>query len=194
MRNSRTGSDLSHNEATIEQPDIERAAVIVRAHLLCGDIGDFGGLPTSAIRAIVWKGQASLDKRLKAITSPRAQKLLSGALREAGETVAVYAQYLITSGSAGGQSGGKHQHVVSAPNTPPNNEFGDLANGIEVLQPEPLEVIVQATAAHSVPLEFGTSKMAPRPFFRPAREAKKKEARAKFAKTVDQIVKGGAGG
>lgn len=53
MRNSRTGSDLSHNEATIEQSDIERAAVIVRAHLLCGDIGDFGGLPTSAIRAIV---------------------------------------------------------------------------------------------------------------------------------------------
>lgn len=137
----------------------------------------------------VWKGQASLDKRLKAITSPRAQKMLGGALKEAGDLIGTYAQKLITTGAQSGKG-----HVVSAPNTPPNNEFGDLANGFEVLQPSPLEVVVQATAAHSVPLEFGTSKMASRPFFRPAREAKKKEARAKFAKTVDQIVKGGAGG
>jgi hypothetical protein len=34
--------------------------------------------------------------------------------------------------------------------------------------------------------------MEARPFFRPARDKKKKEARAKFAKAVDYIAKGGA--
>ncbi|OHD07565.1 HK97-gp10 family putative phage morphogenesis protein [Sphingopyxis sp. RIFCSPHIGHO2_12_FULL_65_19] len=140
-----------------------------------------------------WSGRGSLEKRLKAITSPRAKRLLGAALREAGETIAVHAQHLITSGSSSGQSGGKHQHVVSAPNTPPNNEFGDLAEGIEVLQPSDEEVVVQANAAHSAPLEWGTSKMEARPYFRPARDAKKKEARKKFAEAVDHIVRGGAG-
>lgn len=53
MRNEYPRSSFPLDEAPTEQSDIERAAVIVRAHLLCGDIGDFGGLPTSAIRAIV---------------------------------------------------------------------------------------------------------------------------------------------
>lgn len=53
MRHERQGSDLSHNEAATEQTNIERAAVIVRANILCGPLGKLAGLSASDIRAIV---------------------------------------------------------------------------------------------------------------------------------------------
>lgn len=135
----------------------------------------------------VWSGQASLEKRLKGITSPRAQKMLGAALLEAGETIATYAQVSITRGAVSGKG-----HVPSKPGQPPSADTHVLANNIEVTQPEALEVVVSSNAPYSTPLEFGTSKMEARPFFRPARDAKKKEVRAKFAKAVDRIAKGGA--
>lgn len=135
----------------------------------------------------VWKGQASLDKRLKAITSPRAQKLLSGALKEAGDLIGTYAQKLITTGAQSGKG-----HVPSKPGEPPQNDSGVLANNIEVTQPEPLEVVISSNATYASALEMGTSKMEARPYFRPARDAKKKEARKRFAQQVDRIVKGAA--
>lgn len=135
----------------------------------------------------VWKGQASLDKRLKAITSPRAQKMLGGALKEAGDLIGTYAQKLITTGAVSGKG-----HVPSKPGEPPQNDSGVLANNIEVTQPEPLEVVISSNAPYATALELGTSKMAARPYFRPARDAKKKEARKRFAQQVDKIVKGAA--
>lgn len=137
----------------------------------------------------VWSGRASLEKRLKAITSPRAQKMLGAALFEAGDTIATYAQKLITTGAVSGKG-----HVPSKPGEPPSNDSGVLANNIEVTQPEPLEVVISSNAPYATALELGTSKMEARPYFRPARDAKKKEARKRFAEQVDKIVKGGAGG
>jgi len=135
----------------------------------------------------VWSGQASLDKRLKAIRSPRAQKLLGGALKEAGDLIGTYAQKLITTGAVSGKG-----HVPSNPGEPPQNDSGVLANNIEVIQPEIDEVVVSSNAPYATELEMGTSKMEARPYFRPARDAKKREARAKFAKAVDHIARGGA--
>lgn len=135
----------------------------------------------------VWSGQASLDKRLKAITSPRAQKLLGGALKEAGDLIATYAQKSITTGAVSGKN-----HVPSKPGEPPSNDSGVLANNIEVTQPEVLEVVISSNAPYATSLELGTSKMSARPYFRPARDAKKKEARKRFAEQVDKIVKGAA--
>lgn len=146
----------------------------------------------------VWKGQASLGKRLKAITSPRAQKMLGAALFEAGETIAVYAQRSITAGAVSGRG-----HTPSAPGTPPSNDSGVLASNIEVTQPATLEVVVSSNAPYSAIHEFGGTienafgngtkvTLPARPFFRPARDAKRKEARKRFAEQVDRIVKGAA--
>jgi len=140
----------------------------------------------------VWKGQASLERRLKAINSPRAQKLLGAALFSIGDDVKNDMQDSIMRGSASGQAGGKHQHVRSKPGEPPQNESGTLHNNIEVTQPEDLVVIVASNAAHSTPLEFGTSKMAARPFARPARDKNRRPGRKKLAEAVDRIVKGAA--
>jgi HK97 gp10 family phage protein len=51
-----------------------------------------------------------------------------------------------------------------------------LANNIETTQPETLKVEVISNAPHSIPLEFGTSKMQARPFMRPAALKKQGEA------------------
>lgn len=134
-----------------------------------------------------WSGRGSLERRLRLITSPSAKRQLGAALREAGELIATYAQISITTGAQSGRN-----HVPSAPNTPPNNDSGVLANNIEVTQPADDEVIISSNAPYATALELGTSKMAARPYFRPARDAKKKEARKKFAKAVDRIVRGGA--
>lgn len=65
---------------------------------------------------------------------------------------------------------GKRTHQASAPGQPPANDTGFLANNIkaEVNQTEPMTVELRSLAPYSVHLEYGTTKMAARPFLRPA--------------------------
>ena len=56
-----------------------------------------------------------LQKRLRALRSRKAEKLLEGALHAGADMIASEAKLSITRGSAGGQSGGKHQHIPSLP-------------------------------------------------------------------------------
>jgi HK97 gp10 family phage protein len=139
-----------------------------------------------------FRNKDKLQRRLRAIASPKGVKFLESAMFAGADLIADQAKHLIMAGSAAGQSGGKHQHVPSASGQPPNNEFGDLIRGIEVSRTGKLEYTVSASAAHSAPLEFGTSTMAARPFMRPARDAKRREAQALWAKAVDRVVKGAA--
>ena len=140
----------------------------------------------------VWKGQASLERRLKAINSPRATKQLGEALFSIGEDVKDAMQDSIMRGSSAGQSGGKHQHIRSKPGDPPSNETQNLHDKIEVTQPERLVVEVASNAGYSSDLEFGTSKMAARPFARPARDKSRRPGRKKMAEAVEHILKGAA--
>ncbi len=105
-------------------------------------------------------------------------------LREGGERVQTRAQTSITEGSVSGK-----QHVPSAPGSPPNNDTGDLANGIETVRMGRLHIRVQATAEHSVPLEYGTSRMAERPFMRPARDAERAPLRSDLVKAANQAIR-----
>lgn len=109
---------------------------------------------------------------------------VSKALFMAGEVVEGEAARSITTGSAGGQKGGKHQHVRSRPGEAPNEEFGGLARNIETVQVEPFRVEVSSNAPYSVALEFGTSKMAARPFMSPAVQATRKKVQQIIADAV----------
>jgi HK97 gp10 family phage protein len=64
---------------------------------------------------------------------------------------------------------GKGFHRASAPGQPPANDTGFLASSI-FAEPIKGEVAtkIEARAPYAVHLEFGTAKMAPRPFIRPA--------------------------
>jgi HK97 gp10 family phage protein len=93
----------------------------------------------------------------------------------AGDIVAADAHLSITTGTSSGRKTKKHLHVASAPGEAPNNDQGGLVSGIKVLQVEPLRVLIVSTAPYSKNLEYGTSKMAARPFMGPAADRTRKE-------------------
>lgn len=61
------------------------------------------------------------------------------------------------------------EHVASAPGEPPASDTGRLANSIRTeYNVATLTGRVVADAAYAAYLEYGTQRMAPRPFLRPA--------------------------
>jgi hypothetical protein len=128
------------------------------------------------------------DKHLK-----RLRGMTVGMRREATKLVmtladmhATEAALLITTGGGFGQS-----HVVSKPGQPPNADTGALDRSVHAERVSPLKARSVADAPHAVPLEFGTSEMAERPFMRPAAKKVRKEAKALSEAAVRRIKKGG---
>lgn len=129
--------------------------------------------------------------RLKSLSGPEFARQVGAVLFNSADTLVKEAQGLIVAGSASGSSGGKHQHVPSRPGEPPNNFSGVLKDHIEALHVEPLRVEVSAKAPYAAALEFGTSKMAERPYMRPATANTRQEIVETVRKAVAKIVRGG---
>lgn len=129
------------------------------------------------------RGLKSHVARLKALPA-LAERYVSQAVFSAAELIAVEAQLSITRGSVSGKG-----HVVSKPGEPPNNDSGRLAGSIEATRNGKLKSKVTANSGYASNLEFGTSKMAARPFMRPARDKKKDEARDLVVKGLNAALK-----
>lgn len=68
------------------------------------------------------------------------------------------------------------EHQASAPGEAPANDTGRLAGSIDAkYEPEKLTGIIGAHTDYAAYLEYGTSKMEPRPYMRPALMNKKDE-------------------
>ena len=80
-------------------------------------------------------------------------------------------------------------HVPSKPGEFPNRDTGVLQGGLETQRTGPVTAEVRSTALYAAPLEFGTSRMAARPYMRPSRDAKRKEIERLFATEIDKLVK-----
>lgn len=122
--------------------------------------------------------------RLKRISGPEMIREVGKALYVAGQEIEIEAEISITTGSVSGK-----RHIASKPGEPPNRDTGTLDNNIETVLVAPLRVEVSSNAAHSAPLEFGTSKMAARPFMRPAAQKKRAEATRIVRDAVARVVK-----
>lgn len=129
------------------------------------------------------KGARAHIRRLNALASATTEREIGAALFAAGELIQTEAQRSITAGAVSGRG-----HVPSAPGEPPNNDTGVLANNIETTQPARTRVLVTSNAGYSAALEFGTGKIAARPFMRPARDAKKAEAKALVERALNRAV------
>lgn len=129
-------------------------------------------------------GAKSHIARLRKLAGEQMVREVGKALFAAGEAIQVEAQISITSGAVSGK-----KHVASTPGEPPNNDTGVLAGNIETTQVAPLVVEVSSNAPYAAPLEFGTSKMAARPYMGPARDAKKAEVTQLVRQAVDHAVK-----
>jgi len=122
--------------------------------------------------------------RLHKLAGPDMTRYVGKALFASGEMIQVEAQIGITTGAVSGKN-----HVPSAPGQYPNQDTGVLGNNIETVQKEPLLVEVSSNAPYSAALEFGTSRMAARPFMSTARDAKRKEAEQLVKQAVAAAVR-----
>lgn len=77
-------------------------------------------------------------------------------------------------------------HQASAPGQAPMSDTGRLASSIEFDQIGPLTATVGSNLIYAKWLEYGTRKMAPRPFFRPAVERMRKD----FSKRLEAAISG----
>lgn len=114
------------------------------------------------------------DRFLKRLQGARgASRAVARALYVAGQEIESEAERSITEGSVSGAG-----HVPSLPGEPPNRDTGHLDTNIEttIEAQNPPTVHVTSHASYSAALEFGTSRMAERPFMRPAAEKKRKRA------------------
>lgn len=112
-----------------------------------------------------------LEKAKKGI----ADGLMAVALMAQGE-----AQKSILRGKKTGRiyKRGKKSHQASAPGEAPANDFGFLSNNIKAdVDYAEITATLRSLAPYSVHLEYGTRKMAARPFFRPAVENIKPQAK-----------------
>ena len=129
-------------------------------------------------------GRDGVKRRLDALSGREKVELVGRALFVGGDMLKAEAAHLITQGAVSGKS-----HVPSLPGEPPNEDTGLLRSRIEVNQVAPLRVQVSSNAPYAAALEFGTSKMAERPYMRPATQRKRKEIVALVQKAVRLATK-----
>ena len=124
--------------------------------------------------------------RLKRMAQ-RTPQQVAQALYSAGQLIELDMERSITAGSISGAG-----HVASLPGQPPNNDTGGLVRTIETRIGGPNLVIVSAggpAAPYAVPLELGSSKMAARPYARPATERNRRKVAELVGDAVNITIK-----
>ena len=130
------------------------------------------------------KGRKAHIARLKSLSGGSMEREVGKALFAGGDRIRVAAQISLTTGATSGKF-----HVPSAPGSAPNQDTGVLGNNIENVQVEPLLVEVSSNASYSSALEFGTSRMEPRPFMAPARDAERGNVERLVVEAVKRVAK-----
>lgn len=125
---------------------------------------------------------------LRGIAGPEMTRRVGQALFVGGQAIQVEAQLSITQGAVSGKG-----HIASRPGQPPNQDTGVLANNIETVQVAPLRVEVSSNAPYAAHLEFGASKMAERPYMRPAAAKKLKEVGELVRRAVQSTIRSSTG-
>ncbi|NBC37360.1 HK97 gp10 family phage protein [Novosphingobium sp. FSY-8] len=122
----------------------------------------------------------------------RLRGLRTGAIDAAGKVVFVGSDMVraeaFRSISAGAVSG--KGHVPSKPGEPPNRDTGVLQAHITNTKTGALSAEVRSDAPYALGLETGTSKVAARPYMRPARDKMAPVIRKLFAQELGKILKG----
>ena len=95
-----------------------------------------------------------------------------------GETVRRYRE-----GSSEG-----YDHVASVAGDPPNTDNGDLVRSIQI-EVKPNEVFVGSSLPYAAHLEFGTRRMAARPWLVPALESRSREINRLFRNAIEKTSK-----
>jgi HK97 gp10 family phage protein len=111
--------------------------------------------------------------------NPGVRDRVGQALFVAAGEIQTEARHLISEGSVSGKG-----HVASLPGEPPNMDTRHLMNNIEAYRTGETSAEVRSEASYAAALEFGTSKMAPRPYMKPATDRK----RGRITQLVHAVV------
>jgi HK97 gp10 family phage protein len=133
-------------------------------------------------------GAEEVQAKLNKITS-QAKKLIGHAVFKGVTDVESEAKKSIQMGGKSGivysRYNPKRKHRASAPGEPPASDTGFLVNNIKRhMSGDNLEGEVRSRADYSKFLEFGTSKMLPRPFMFPALEKNRGKIKQRIEKAV----------
>lgn len=130
------------------------------------------------------RGARARAANIRRLAGPEMVRRVGAALFAGGQGIQVEAQISITNGAVSGKG-----HVPSRPGEPPNQDTGVLGNNIETVQVAPLRVEVSSNAQYAAALEYGTSKMAERPYMRPAVAKQRGEVVALVRRAVASVTK-----
>ena len=135
-------------------------------------------------------GLAAVLKNLEALHS-RAEAEAGKAIRTTAQMIRSEAIRSIKSHQSSGNAykRGNVTHTASAPGNPPNQDRGHLARNIRVELHDDLTATVGSYATYSESLEFGTRKMAARPFMTPAVEGQREKHSQRMVEAIRRAVK-----
>lgn len=133
-------------------------------------------------------GAKAHKARLSRLRSPAMVHEVGKAVKVAADLIRRDAQTSITTGAVSGKN-----HKPSAPGEAPNNDSGNLASDGNIISERTglTQAEVSSNAEYSAALEFGTSRMAARPFMQPAANRNRKKATALVTEAVKRVSKGG---
>ncbi|MFE0754173.1 HK97 gp10 family phage protein [Inquilinus sp. NPDC058860] len=112
--------------------------------------------------------------------------------REVGKAVVAAANLVAAEAAASIAAGwiSGPDHVPSKPGEPPNADTGRLHGAIDVVRRGETAAEVVSAAPYAADLEFGTARVAARPYLRPATAKKRQDA---VALIVQAVRRGQAG-
>lgn len=131
-------------------------------------------------------------KRINGMAKADVAKAAARGLYKAGQLIETTAKQSITEGAVSGAA-----HVPSAAGQPPNEDTGALRRSIETrlsaqsTTPSVEVVAGGPTADYAVHLEYGTSRMAARPFMKPAVDKNRARVAQEVGAAVSIIIKSG---
>lgn len=121
-------------------------------------------------------GLADLKRRLTALPEV-ARAAADAALRDIGEDVTAAIRRSLDASA------------VSEPGRPPRDPTGGLAASLgAVVEPETSRLRIAAASPHALFLEYGTRRMAARPFLRPAVAAATPQAKERLREVIAQAI------
>lgn len=130
------------------------------------------------------KGADKHRQRLKRLSGAEVVKAAGRVLYVGADMIRAEAFGSISRGSISGKG-----HVASRPGEAPNRDTGVLQAGLRAQLISPLLAEVSSNAPYAGALERGTSRMAARPYMRPARDNKAKEIQRLFDSEISKLVK-----
>lgn len=131
------------------------------------------------------KGRMEFENRLRKLTGAAVVAAAGRVVAAGAEMIRAEAHRSISAGSVSGKG-----HVPSAPGEPPNRDTGVLQAHIVTTRPDALTAAVESRATYAAALEFGTSKMAARPYVRPARDKMAPRVQRLFETELAKIIGG----